>query len=456
MKSLFYQVLNKGIFKSIFIFVLSTVYFHQTTAQTSLSLEESINIAVQNNLDVKRAMNNAVLAKATERQSKFNYLPTVTAANSYNAYLGTIFDNASGKFVNTTTYQSFTSVVADLILFNGFRNHIELSRTKLEMDATLNDVEQSKLSIKVLVTGLYLQVISNKENLNVSQERIKVLEEQLSRAQKQADAGAINIEQVYNLRSQLATERLNFVNLENQYKANRLSLLLELQLDPNRDYVIEDVSIGGDAISFEVPDYSLIFENATVFSPSIKSAQIRQRSEGLRVRSSQSARLPVVAVTGAYQSMYSSNLRMINSTGETETIPYLEQLNINQSQFLGFRINVPIFNRYQNSLNVYRAKMGMKNAELDYKIAKNALNNDLQRAHQDIVAAKSTYIAASENLLALDQAFKFAEARYNAGAIDFYSYIESLNNKNRAEVERSVAKYTFLFRKRILELYQGN
>jgi outer membrane protein len=440
----------------IAILCLPLLFPLSSTAQRVLDLEESVNIAVQNNLDVKIAMNNAIFAKTAERQGKLNYLPSVSANNNYNAIFGTTFDQASGRLVNTATFNSSPQLVADFILFNGFRNHMEMSRTKMELESAVNNMEQSKLSIKILVTGLFLQVISNQENLKVSKERIKVLEDQLSRAEKQANAGAINVEQVYNLRSQVATEKLNYVNLENQMKANRLSLLLELQLDPNGDYVIKDERVDLDLLTMEVPDFNQLHESAEKYSPAIKSASLRYRSESFRVKSVQANRLPVIAMSGAIGSNYSSNFRTLNDETQIATpIPYLEQVQMNNYQFLAVRINIPIFNRFQTSMNIQSAKMSMKNAELEEKRAKNNLNNDLQRAYQDLLAAKSTYMAASESLNALQQTFKFAEARYNAGAIDFYSFMESLNNKNRAEVEMAVAKYSFAFRKRILDLYKG-
>jgi len=71
------------------------------------------------------------------------------------------------------------------------------------------------------------------------------------------------------------------------------------------------------------------------------------------------------------------------------------------------------------------------------------------------MAARSTFLAAQENLEAVEKAYEFAEASYNSGRLDFYSYLESLNNKNRAEIELANSKYRFVLRKNVLEIYQG-
>ena len=94
------------------------------------------------------------------------------------------------------------------------------------------------------------------------------------------------------------------------------------------------------------------------------------------------------------------------------------------------------------------AKLGVEQTELD-------VTNTVQRVYLDLISAQETYKAAQENLVALNQSFEFVKTRYENGAIDFYSYLESLNNKNRGEIELVNAKYSIVFRKKILDVYRG-
>ena len=64
-------------------------------------------------------------------------------------------------------------------------------------------------------------------------------------------------------------------------------------------------------------------------------------------------------------------------------------------------------------------------------------------------------IQAIINLIALNQSFDFVKTRYDSGNTDFYTYLESLNNKNRAEIELVNAQYSIVFRKKILDVYRG-
>jgi outer membrane protein len=81
--------------------------------------------------------------------------------------------------------------------------------------------------------------------------------------------------------------------------------------------------------------------------------------------------------------------------------------------------------------------------------------NRIQEAYLELLSARSTYLAASENLNALENSYQFAKSSYEAGRMDFYSYLESLNNKNQAEIDLVISKYSFVLRNRILEIYEG-
>ena len=58
-------------------------------------------------------------------------------------------------------------------------------------------------------------------------------------------------------------------------------------------------------------------------------------------------------------------------------------------------------------------------------------------------------------MIALSEAQTFAQKRFDAGVIDFYVYMETVNNKTRAESELLQAKYDFIVKTKILDLYQG-
>jgi outer membrane protein len=414
-------------------------------AQQILTLQDCIQIGLANNITVKKVSNDFMIAQANEKQSKMEYLPRVSAYSNYNISHGLTNDPTSFDPVTATTRSSTPSVAIDLNIFNGMRTRNSVRRNSLVKQAAEYDLAQSKDDIELAITASYLLVISDKENIKVANDRLELLTNQLERAERRVEAGVANMEQVFNLRSQIANEQLNKVNLENRYKSDRLSLLQILLLDPALDYQIKDPSILSQNIDAEIPKYQELKEEVLQYSPGLKSASLGIETSKMDLALVKADRLPNLGMRAAYGSTFSSNNQE----------SYFDQLNVNEQKFVGFALNIPVFDRNRVKNNIHVSNINIANSELDYQQVRIDLMNNLQQAYLDLVAAHSTYQAARENLTALEQSFNFAESRYNSGNTDFYSYLESLNNKNRAEIELINSRYSFLFRKRILEIYRG-
>lgn len=414
-------------------------------AQQKLTLQDCIQIGLANNISIKKVSNDFMIARANEKQSKMEFLPRVSAYSNYNVTRGLTNDPTSFDPVTATTRSSTPSVSMDLNIFNGMRTRNTIRRNSLIVQAAEFDLAQSRDDIELAITASYLLVISDVENIKVANDRLELLSNQLKRAERRAEAGVANMEQVFNLRSQIANEQLNKVNLENRYKSDRLSLLQTLLLDPSLDYRIEDPTVLAQNIDPKIPNYQELKEEVLQYSPGLKSASLGIETSKMDLALVKADRLPNLGVRAAYGSTFSSN----------NQDSYFDQLTVNEQKFLGFGLNIPIFDRHRIKNNIHVSNINIANSELDYQQVRIDLINNLQQAYLDLVAAHSTYQAARENLTALEQSFKFAESRYNSGNTDFYSYLESLNNKNRAEIELINSRYSFIFRKRILEIYRG-
>lgn len=420
-------------------------------AQEELSLDDCIKIALENNLQVKRAENNVKIAKSNRVQALMEFLPNLNASGNYNFTFGTDFDNISGKFISTTTRNSRISAGSSLMLFNGFRNTYRLKRVKSTEESSRYTLESSKLDTESNILQAYLNVALDRERVRISEERVTLLNEQLEREVKRESVGVGNLEQVYNFRSQLANENLNLVTLTNAFKADKLRLIQLLNLPNTKDYKIRTYDFGDEDLILNNPDFQGIMQQALMFSPSLKSAQLDYEAARLGLKESFSSLSPTLTASAGIGSIYSSNILDENEN----TINYGTQINDNRSESVGFNLNIPIFNRFRSKNTIQVARLNMLNADIAQNEVEQNVKNNVQQVYLDLVAAQETYRASQENLKALDQSFKFVKQRYEEGLTDFYTYLESLNNKNRAEIELANAKYSIVFRKKILDLLQG-
>ncbi len=421
-----------------------------------LTLDDCIRIALENNIDVKRAQNNAIAAKANMVQALANYLPDLGVNLGYDFYQGNTFDQTAARLVTTTTSQFAPNVRSSVVLFNGFTNMYNYKRRANERDAAEEFIESSKVQVRASVLGAYLNVILDRENIRISDQRIELLQAQLEREEKRVSVGVSNPESVYNFRSQLANEKLVKVQAQNTYERDKLALIQMLQLDATKEYEIQEVEIGGQDILLEVDAYDDVLAASLAFSPGLKRANYTREAAEFQFKQSKALRYPRVAAVGQLGSNYSSNGAYNPATQEADPdASFRDQMRWNEYRYLGFTLNIPVFTRWQTNTNVQAARVNMYNSDLDVKQAQQTITNTIQQVYMDLRAAQSTYNAAQENIEALTQSFNFSETRYNAGNTDFYTYLESLNNKNRAEIQLANARYSIVMRKKILDIYRG-
>ena len=284
-----------------------------------------------------------------------------------------------------------------------------------------------------------------------------LLEAQLDRAQKRESVGVGNMEDVYNFQSQLATERLNLQTLVNSFERNKLTLLQSMQLDPTAaEYDVRGLTILDEDLLLEIDPFGEVLSQSLESNPQYMQSQYSLLASEAQLKQTSAARLPSLAASAGLGSRYSSNGARNPETGEIEfNADYITQMDYNFAQSAGITLSIPLFNNYRAGNNVQNARVGVANAELSVQQAEQNVTNVIQQVYLDLIAAQTTYRTALENLEALDQTFEFMKRRFETGNTDFYTYLESLNNKNRAEIQLINAKYSIILRQKVLDAYRG-
>jgi outer membrane protein len=137
------------------------------------------------------------------------------------------------------------------------------------------------------------------------------------------------------------------------------------------------------------------------------------------------------------------------------TTPFHTQFVDNLSHAVTLGVNIPIFSNYASRQSFLRAKLNYDNVQLNHQNAQNELYRSIIQAHQDAVAARAQFRANREQLVSLSKALDYAEKKYEAGALDFYSLREFINNQASAQVDLVRAQYDYVLKMKVLDLYEG-
>ena len=136
--------------------------------------------------------------------------------------------------------------------------------------------------------------------------------------------------------------------------------------------------------------------------------------------------------------------------------PFSDQFPNNRNESIGLTLSVPILNYLQTRNTVKLAKVNLEAQKNNATASKNQLQQNVELAWQNLRAAYNLYNEYSDQVKAYAKSFHAADVKFRNGAITSVDYVIVKNKYDQATVNLAAAKYTYIFRQRILDYYQGN
>jgi outer membrane protein len=285
--------------------------------------------------------------------------------------------------------------------------------------------------------------------------------------QSRIKAGSLPEASAFEVESQLARDEANVVGAQNAIDLGLLSLKQLLQINDEKfELDVPEVTFESveDVASLSAQS---VYNYAESNQPVIKSAEARVMSADASRKISLGALSPTLSVFANLSSSYFSEDRKYRSTSDTilgyvipsrEDIgvkPFNEGLKDNFRKTIGVSLNVPIFSIWQRMTNIQNAKLQTQIRQLQLDGSKNQLLQDIELAYTNSKAAVQGYLANKKSMEASEKSYAAFEKRYNAGMLGTYEFQQSKNSLAIAESEMIKAKYTYIFRLKVLDFYQG-
>lgn len=463
------------LFSLILVFFSFTLYSQENSTFT---LEQCIETAWENNLQLKQQRLSVDLAAQDLLQSKASVFPSLNASASHSYSFGRTVDPFTNEFATESVQSNNFGISTGMTLFSGFQIQNSIKQNRLELEAGKYDLDRSYNDIALRVASAYLQILFSQELLENAVNQVDITRQQEDRTRKLVDAGTLARGSLLTIQAQLATEELQQVNAENQLDLALLNLkqLLFLPEDAGFSIVTPELEITPNS---ESPYSSMqVYRVAEKTQPEVKSAELRIQSAERGLAIAKGGRSPILSMRGSYGSGYSeASLEIFDETPsginqvfitdegtqvlrpvyqyETRIKPFGDQLEDNLSRSLGVFLSIPIFNNFQTRTAVSRSHINVENAKLQNQIVREQLFQTIQQAHADASAALKQYTATEKNVVALEESFRYTEQRFNVGMVNSLEYNDAKNRLAAAESELLQSKYDYIFRIKILEFYMG-
>lgn len=466
----------------IFSIMLAFFSFSFAGAQRIWTLEDCINYAIENNLDIKKQLLSVENSKALLLQSKLNLLPNLNANGTNVWNFGQTIDQYTNTFATTTVRSNNFYLSSNVTLFGGMQKFNTLKANQINLLASKYDLDVLKNNISLSVAGFYLDILFNTELLNVAKEQLAITSAQVTRITKMVDAGSSAKGDMLNIQAQHATEALQVIEAENRLYISNLSLQQLIDLPVTKDFIIEKPRLKEVQAPKDVVTPEIIFEHALKTRPEIAAAQLRVDLAAKRLSIARGSVSPILSLSGSWGTGYSGqaqeldpnvapvvSLQKAGITQQMRDTVYLynadytyrlksfdDQLRDNSNQSVGFYLTIPIFNGWQGRTAITQAKIQREQSEYDLGIQTRDLRKIIEQAYADAVSALQKYSASGEKVDAQTEAFKYAQQKFDVGMMTSFDYNNSKKDLTKAESDLLQAKYDFIFKTTILDFYAGN
>jgi len=447
-------------FKTLIISIAFLSLTNLSYGQKAWTLEECINYAIENNIQLKQSEVNAKIAKSNYNQSKFNFLPTITGFASHDQNWGKTFSNDKLAYIDEAYYSGNFGLSGELDIFNGFNNLLTLQENKYTFLANIQDVEVEKNNITLQIVLAYLQVLYDQEILEVSENQIQTTSDQVLKTEKMVEVGNQAKGSLFEIKAQLAQEKVNLTNARNQLNLSNLNISQLLNLETVNEFSIqepENIEIDQENIVSSVEN---IFETANTIMPEIKSAEYKLKSSELALKKAKWSRSPSLNLSSLYFTRYSELANHptkfdTDPTNDIEDYILSDQIKDFAYTQIEVGINIPIFNKMRIQRNVNNAKLNVLNNSFMVELQEQTLYKKIQQAHADALAAYEGYLSNIDATVSTKESFYYTEQKYNVGLVDVIEYNIAKNNYTKAQGDLLQAKYQYIFKTKILEFYQG-
>lgn len=431
------------------LFIISSLILNAsvgTFAQKQWTLTECIEYAIEHSINIQRQQDAVKQQEISLNTARNSRLPDLTASAGENFGFGRALTSNNTYENNSTTSTSF-SLGTSVPLITGGRIPAEISKSKLNLQATLADLEKAKQDISLNVASAYLEAICAKELVDVARQQIELSKAQKHRIEILVQNGRAAETQLAEINATVSNDELSYTQQSNNYSLALLTLSQLLELPSPEGFDIANIDVSNISQTMLI-NPETAYSEAVVSKPQILAQEMRIQSAEKDIAISKSALYPSLYLSAGLGSNY------YNTSGY-KTQPFSDQIKDNFNQYIGLSLSVPIFNRFSTRNNIRSARLQLHSQQLTLDETKKALYKEIQQAYYNALAAQKQCTSSAAALKASETAFNLMEKKYENGKATSIEYQESKTSLAKAQSNNIQSIYTFIFRNKILNFYRG-
>jgi len=379
--------------------------FSFSQEEMTLTLEDSIHLALSQNPYHLAAGERVKAAKSKIREAAAGFLPSLNAQG-----LATLdeklFELEFPSFIPgeppqkvsvdfTRDYQF--SMSFSLPLFTSGRLVSGYKQARYNLQSTEEALRQSKHVTVFNTKRAFYGYLLSEEFVKVAEEAVEVTEKHFKNVKSLYKVGIASKFDLLRSEVQVANLKPQLIKARNNLKIAELSLKTLLGLDLSKS-----VKIKGD-LAYEAfePDLEACLTRALLNRPEISQLRYQKQMAGEALKLARAVNLPTLALAGTYN-FWADKLNF--------------RKDIWQSYYaVNLVLTVPLFNGFTTSARVAQSKAMIKEVELNQKGLRDMVKFEVRKAILRIKEAKESLLSQEKNVEQAQESLRIAELNFSEG-----------------------------------------
>jgi len=403
----------------------------------TLSLDECLVIAMEQNPDAIIGMRSVQSAKAGVLGAVANFLPQLRASSSYSHSVQSFRDPLSGitvdgvevpeRYLERTSDSYSASLSLSQSIFRGGYNFSNLAYARAGHQMARDSYTQTRQSLTLEVKVRYYDLLTAIRLVQVAEELVHSSQEQVKLEENLLEIGATTEANLLRAKVKLGEDRLGLITAGNNLSIARANLndILGWDLDVQVELV--------DNLEVQRPllELSSLTERALSEQPAVKIAEAQHRQARASLGMAKSGRLPTLSASGSY-SWYDSNLP------EDAT-----DWKDHDSWSVGLSLSIPLFDGLSTKSNIRQSQLNTAVAEEQLKQARRQVSLAVKQAFLFVKEAEQRIQVTEESLTLAEEERRLAQERYRLGASFLLELIDSQVAYSTAQTNYISALYDY-------------
>lgn len=409
-------------------------------ASKTWTLQECLDYAYQNNIQVRQSRNNQLSGIEDTKQAKAALFPSLVASTtqSYTNY-------PSSEVTDNNSYTGTYGITAGMTIFEGGKLRTEVKRQKVQNQMDALSVEESVNDIRIAIVQAYMQCLYAADAVRINRSTAEASKAQRDRAEEMLRAGSISRVDFAQLQSQYSSDEYQVVVASSTLDNYKLQLKQLLELDIMEEMNPAVPGVKEENVLKALPSKDEVYATALKVMPQIRRGELGVEAAKLEEKSARAGFYPSISLSASIGTGHMSNNDFESGS----------QIWNRFNENIGLTLSIPIFSNRKNRTAVNKAKIAVDSSYLEWTSLQKELLRDVESAYLDATSAQAQYLSAREKEKYARESYELTSEQFRVGVKNTVELITAQNEYSAAQQQVLQAKYLTLLSIELLNIYQG-